>query len=183
MTLIELKLFVQQTDLWFRKEKKTIKLDPTRSFNAPFVGFAFKIEVKIENRWNFNSNSFLKAGGRNTGATQLTYVRVYQGGVKRGDTLYNIRTNKRARVTKLVRMHSNKAEVRTKTKCLRQNRLRKMFFDRKLKKLMPVIFVLFMVSIVPLVIHSSTIKLIRSVWSVSKLKRKLWPRGYVFFVV
>ena len=53
-----------------------------------------------------------QAGGRNTGATQLTYVRVYQGGVKRGDTLYNIRTNKRARVSKLVRMHSNKAEVR-----------------------------------------------------------------------
>jgi elongation factor G len=76
------------------KEKKTIKLDSTRSFAAPFVGFAFKIE----------------AGGRNTGATQLTYVRVYQGGIKRGDTLYNIRTQKRTRVSKLVRMHSNKAE-------------------------------------------------------------------------
>jgi len=42
----------------------------------------------------------------------LTYVRAYQGGVKRGDTLYNIRTQKRTRVSKLVRMHSNKAEVK-----------------------------------------------------------------------
>jgi hypothetical protein len=33
--------------LFIRKEKKTIKLDPTRSFAAPFVGFAFKIEVNI----------------------------------------------------------------------------------------------------------------------------------------
>ena len=31
----------------FRKEKKTIKLDPARSFAAPFVGFAFKIEVRL----------------------------------------------------------------------------------------------------------------------------------------
>lgn len=41
-------------------------------------------------------------------------MRVYQGGVKRGDTLYNIRTLKRTRVSKLVRMHSNKAEVKFK---------------------------------------------------------------------
>ena len=42
----------------------------------------------------------------------MTYVRAYQGGVKRGDTLYNIRTQKRTRVSKPVRMHSNKAEVK-----------------------------------------------------------------------
>jgi elongation factor G len=33
------------TFLAFSKEKKMIKLDPARSFAAPFVGFAFKIEV------------------------------------------------------------------------------------------------------------------------------------------
>jgi hypothetical protein len=33
--------------LLIRKEKKTIKLDSTRSFAAPFVGFAFKIEVNL----------------------------------------------------------------------------------------------------------------------------------------
>ncbi len=61
----------------------------------------------------FNYIFSFQAGGRNTSSTQLTYVRVYQGGVKRGDTLYNMRTLKRTRVSKLVRMHSNKAEVKS----------------------------------------------------------------------
>lgn len=39
--------------LFIRKEKKTIKLDPTRSFAAPFVGFAFKIEVCRIDRFIF----------------------------------------------------------------------------------------------------------------------------------
>ncbi|CAF1528706.1 unnamed protein product, partial [Didymodactylos carnosus] len=78
----------------FGKQKKKIVLDPARTFNNPFVGFAFKLEI----------------GGRGGAAGQLTYVRVYQGGVKRGDTVYNIRTQKRTRVSKLVRMHSNKIE-------------------------------------------------------------------------
>jgi len=38
-------------NLFIRKEKKTIKLDSTRSFAAPFVGFAFKIEVNSINRF------------------------------------------------------------------------------------------------------------------------------------
>jgi hypothetical protein len=39
----EIKLFEISV---IRKDKKTIILNPARSFSAPFVGFAFKIEVK-----------------------------------------------------------------------------------------------------------------------------------------
>ena len=41
---------------------------------------------------------------------QLTYVRAYQGSITRGDTIYNTRTGKKARVPRLVQMHSNKME-------------------------------------------------------------------------
>ena len=42
---------------------------------------------------------------------QLTYMRVYQGMIKRGDTMVNTRTKKKIRLSRLVRMHSNKMEV------------------------------------------------------------------------
>ena len=42
---------------------------------------------------------------------QLTYVRVYQGAVRRGDTILNTRTGKRVKVSRLVRMHSDEMEV------------------------------------------------------------------------
>ena len=38
---------------------------------------------------------------------QLTYTRVYQGTLKRGDTHFNPRLNKKQRIGRLVRMHSN----------------------------------------------------------------------------
>jgi len=41
---------------------------------------------------------------------QLTYIRVYQGIVKRGDTLINSRTGKKVKIGRLVRMHSNQME-------------------------------------------------------------------------
>ena len=67
-----------------------LKLNPERSNKDPFVGLAFKLEQG-------------KFG-------QLTYVRVYQGEVKQGDTVYNTRTGKKARLSRLVQMHSNNME-------------------------------------------------------------------------
>ena len=60
-------------------------------YNAlPFVGLAFKLE---ENPYG-----------------QLTYIRVYQGSLKKGTFLFNTRNNKKVRIPRIVRMHSNEME-------------------------------------------------------------------------
>ncbi len=41
---------------------------------------------------------------------QLTYTRVYQGTLRRGDTHFNPRLNKKQRIGRLVRMHSNERQ-------------------------------------------------------------------------
>jgi len=46
---------------------------------------------------------------------QLTYVRVYQGSLKKGDTIYNMRTGKKVKVGRLIRMHSNEMQDITDT--------------------------------------------------------------------
>lgn len=80
-------------------EVKNLALDKARSeaevqlvpYNAmPFVGLAFKLE---ENPFG-----------------QLTYIRVYQGTLKKGTHLFNSRSGKKVRIPRIVRMHSNEME-------------------------------------------------------------------------
>merc|ERR1719483_1842106 len=69
---------------------KKFNLDPQRSHDPSLVCLAFKLEAG-------------KFG-------QLTYMRVYQGGIKRGDIIINTRTQKKVRVSMLVRMNSDEME-------------------------------------------------------------------------
>ena len=48
---------------------------------------------------------------------QLTYIRIYQGKLKKGDELINTRSRKKFRVGRLVRMHSNAMEDISEANC------------------------------------------------------------------
>ncbi|MEE2959333.1 MAG: elongation factor G [Myxococcota bacterium] len=52
-----------------------------------FIGLAFKLEVSPYG--------------------QLTYIRIYQGSLRKGETLFNSRNNKKIKVGRLVRMHAD----------------------------------------------------------------------------
>lgn len=67
-----------------------IQMDPTRDASQPFVCLAFKLEA-----------------GR---FGQLTYVRVYQGCLKKSEYIYNTRSGKKVRVQRLVRLHADQME-------------------------------------------------------------------------
>ncbi|NLJ47920.1 MAG: elongation factor G, partial [Treponema sp.] len=73
-------------DLDKAEEPVVLKADP----EAPTVALAFKLE---DGQYG-----------------QLTYVRVYQGMIKKGDELFNTRSRKKFKIGRLVRMHANSME-------------------------------------------------------------------------
>ena len=70
------------------EQEKEVVLSPDP--DKPFVGLAFKLD--------------------DTRFGQLTYMRIYQGTVKKGDFIYNIRTGKKLKVPRIVYMHAEEKE-------------------------------------------------------------------------
>ena len=71
-----------------RRKEAPVKLVSYSSL--PFVGLAFKLEES-----NYG---------------QLTYIRVYQGMIRKGSNVFNARTTKKVKIPRIVRMHSNELE-------------------------------------------------------------------------
>ncbi|EEQ32913.1 elongation factor G 1 [Microsporum canis CBS 113480] len=71
-----------------KRQEAPVKLIPYA--DLPFVGLAFKLEES-----NFG---------------QLTYIRVYQGTLRKSMNVFNVKNNKKIKVPRIVRMHSNEME-------------------------------------------------------------------------
>jgi elongation factor G len=79
---------IKNTALDLRNEENEIFLSPDPG--APLTSLAFKLE---DGRYG-----------------QLTYIRIYQGTMKKGDTIINSRDGKKVKVGRLVRMHADEME-------------------------------------------------------------------------
>lgn len=81
-------LDIENEALDLDKDEETVVLESV--FDKPTVALAFKLEDG-------------KYG-------QLTYIRVYQGCINKGDTLVNTRDGKKVKAGRLIRMHSSQME-------------------------------------------------------------------------
>lgn len=79
---------IKNTALDLKNDEQEISLTPDP--DAPLTSLAFKLE---DGRYG-----------------QLTYIRIYQGTLKKGDTIINSRDGKKVKVGRLVRMHSDEME-------------------------------------------------------------------------
>jgi len=79
---------IHNTALDLANDEKEIVL--TTNAADPLVSLAFKLE---DGRYG-----------------QLTYIRIYQGTIKKGDTIINSRDGKKVKIGRLVRMHSDEME-------------------------------------------------------------------------
>jgi elongation factor G len=77
---------IQARDFEAQDKRIELRSDPSR----PFVGMAFKI---VEDPYG-----------------QLTFMRVYQGSIEKGQLYYNQRTGKKDRFSRILRMHADKRE-------------------------------------------------------------------------
>ena len=81
-------LDVENTALDLDEHEKEVSI--VSDAEAPTVALAFKLE---DGQYG-----------------QLTYVRIYQGTIKKGGDLFNVRSRKKFKVGRLIRMHSNHME-------------------------------------------------------------------------
>ena len=79
---------IENIALDLNEDEKEVRV--SNNVEDPLVALAFKLE---DGRYG-----------------QLTYIRTYQGGIRKGDTIVNTRTGKKIKVGRLVRMHADEME-------------------------------------------------------------------------